>query len=154
MYSLLLSSCPSFYQCFLPIVLSQTPSFLAWSYSSSLAVSLIIILIVSSFLLSILLSFLPPSLPPTPLSFLPSYLAVSPTPRPAQLTTVGKRACLWLQDLAMDMRNLQRARDDLRFRGVKGTTGTQASFLQLFQGDHDKVRARRHPQWSMHLQSF
>lgn len=59
--------------------------------------------------------------------------------RPAQLTTVGKRACLWLQDLAMDMRNLQRACDDLRFRGVKGTTGTQASFLQLFQGDHDKV---------------
>lgn len=59
--------------------------------------------------------------------------------RPAQLTTVGKRACLWLQDLAMDMRNLQRARDDLRFRGVKGTTGTQASFLQLFQGDHEKV---------------
>uniref|UniRef100_A0A672YC39 Adenylosuccinate lyase n=1 Tax=Sphaeramia orbicularis TaxID=375764 RepID=A0A672YC39_9TELE len=59
--------------------------------------------------------------------------------RPAQLTTVGKRTCLWLQDLAMDMRNLQRARDDLRFRGVKGTTGTQASFLQLFQGDHDKV---------------
>ncbi|KAF3846700.1 hypothetical protein F7725_003778 [Dissostichus mawsoni] len=59
--------------------------------------------------------------------------------QPAQLTTVGKRACLWLQDLAMDMRNLQRARDDLRFRGVKGTTGTQASFLQLFQGEHDKV---------------
>lgn len=40
----------------------------------------------------------------------------------------------------MDIRNLQRARDDLRFRGVKGTTGTQASFLQLFQGDHDKVK--------------
>ncbi|XP_068605695.1 adenylosuccinate lyase [Brachionichthys hirsutus] len=59
--------------------------------------------------------------------------------QPAQLTTVGKRACLWLQDLTMDMRNLQRARDDLRFRGVKGTTGTQASFLQLFQGDHAKV---------------
>uniref|UniRef100_A0A673YMX9 Adenylosuccinate lyase n=1 Tax=Salmo trutta TaxID=8032 RepID=A0A673YMX9_SALTR len=59
--------------------------------------------------------------------------------QPAQLTTVGKRACLWLQDLAMDMRNLKRAREDLRFRGVKGTTGTQASFLQLFQGDHDKV---------------
>uniref|UniRef100_A0A3Q3QFB1 Adenylosuccinate lyase n=1 Tax=Monopterus albus TaxID=43700 RepID=A0A3Q3QFB1_MONAL len=59
--------------------------------------------------------------------------------QPAQLTTVGKRACLWLQDLVMDMRNLQRARDDLRFRGAKGTTGTQASFLQLFQGDHDKV---------------
>uniref|UniRef100_A0A3P8RXK2 Adenylosuccinate lyase n=1 Tax=Amphiprion percula TaxID=161767 RepID=A0A3P8RXK2_AMPPE len=59
--------------------------------------------------------------------------------QPAQLTTVGKRACLWLQDLVMDMRNLQRARDDLRFRGVKGTTGTQASFLQLFQGDYNKV---------------
>uniref|UniRef100_A0A8C9TGT7 Adenylosuccinate lyase n=1 Tax=Scleropages formosus TaxID=113540 RepID=A0A8C9TGT7_SCLFO len=59
--------------------------------------------------------------------------------QPAQLTTVGKRACLWLQDLTMDMRNLRRARDDLRFRGVKGTTGTQASFLQLFQGDHAKV---------------
>lgn len=67
------------------------------------------------------------------------FLLVSVARRPAQLTTVGKRACLWLQDLAMDMRNLQRARDDLRFRGVKGTTGTQASFLQLFQGDHDKV---------------
>lgn len=66
-------------------------------------------------------------------------LFTSAAHRPAQLTTVGKRACLWLQDLAMDMRNLQRARDDLRFRGVKGTTGTQASFLQLFQGDHDKV---------------
>ncbi len=61
--------------------------------------------------------------------------------RPAQLTTVGKRACLWLQELVMDMRNLQRAREDLRFRGVKGTTGTQASFLQLFQGDHEKVNA-------------
>ncbi|KAG9340354.1 hypothetical protein JZ751_021467 [Albula glossodonta] len=61
--------------------------------------------------------------------------------QPAQLTTVGKRACLWLQDLTMDMRNLQRAREDLRFRGVKGTTGTQASFLQLFQGDHDKSRS-------------
>uniref|UniRef100_A0A8C1S6M7 Adenylosuccinate lyase n=1 Tax=Cyprinus carpio TaxID=7962 RepID=A0A8C1S6M7_CYPCA len=61
--------------------------------------------------------------------------------QPAQLTTVGKRACLWLQDLVMDMRNLQRAREDLRFRGVKGTTGTQASFLQLFQGDHEKVNA-------------
>ncbi|MFW5830123.1 MAG: adenylosuccinate lyase, partial [Planctomycetota bacterium] len=59
--------------------------------------------------------------------------------QPAQLTTVGKRACLWLQDLLMDLRNLQRARDDLRFRGVKGTTGTQASFLALFGGDHDKV---------------
>lgn len=61
--------------------------------------------------------------------------------RPAQLTTVGKRACLWLSDLLMDLRNLTRARDDLRFRGVKGTTGTQASFLSLFDGDHEKVNS-------------
>ncbi|NRA38252.1 MAG: adenylosuccinate lyase [Planctomycetes bacterium] len=59
--------------------------------------------------------------------------------QPAQLTTVGKRACLWLQELVMDMRNLERACGDLRFRGVKGTTGTQASFLTLFDGDHEKV---------------
>ncbi|XP_013412225.1 adenylosuccinate lyase [Lingula anatina] len=59
--------------------------------------------------------------------------------QPAQLTTVGKRACLWIQDLLMDLRNLQRARDDLRFRGVKGTTGTQASFLSLFEGNPDKI---------------
>jgi len=57
----------------------------------------------------------------------------------AQLVTVGKRACHWIQDLLMDLRNIQRARDDLRFRGVKGTTGTQASFLTIFDGDHDKV---------------
>jgi adenylosuccinate lyase len=57
----------------------------------------------------------------------------------AQLTTVGKRACLWLQDLLMDLRALGRVRGDLRFRGVKGTTGTQASFLALFAGDHAKV---------------
>lgn len=59
--------------------------------------------------------------------------------RPAQLTTVGKRCCLWIQDLCMDLQNLKRVRDDLRFRGVKGTTGTQASFLQLFEGDDRKV---------------
>ncbi|XP_075563615.1 adenylosuccinate lyase isoform X3 [Pelecanus crispus] len=59
--------------------------------------------------------------------------------QPAQLTTVGKRCCLWIQDLCMDLQNLERARDDLRFRGVKGTTGTQASFLQLFEGDHSKI---------------
>ncbi|XP_063618870.1 adenylosuccinate lyase [Cydia splendana] len=61
--------------------------------------------------------------------------------QPAQLTTVGKRASLWLSDLLMDERALSRARDDLRFRGVKGTTGTQASFMQLFKGDSAKVRA-------------
>ncbi|KAF5326566.1 hypothetical protein D9611_000754 [Ephemerocybe angulata] len=59
--------------------------------------------------------------------------------QPAQLTTVGKRATLWIQELLWDLRNLKRARDDLGFRGVKGTTGTQASFLTLFDGDHDKV---------------
>ncbi|CAL7933097.1 unnamed protein product [Xylocopa violacea] len=60
--------------------------------------------------------------------------------QPAQLTTVGKRATLWLQDLLMDERALSRAKDDLKFRGVKGTTGTQASFLQLFNGDGEKVK--------------
>ena len=59
--------------------------------------------------------------------------------QPAQLTTVGKRACLWLQDLLIDLENLTTLRQRLRFRGVKGTTGTQASFLALFEGDHDKV---------------
>ncbi|XP_022646560.1 adenylosuccinate lyase-like isoform X1 [Varroa jacobsoni] len=60
--------------------------------------------------------------------------------QPAQLTTVGKRACLWLTDLLIDIHNLQRVRSELRFRGVKGTTGTQASFLQLFEGDEEKVK--------------
>ncbi len=60
--------------------------------------------------------------------------------QPAQPTTVGKRACLWLQDLVEDVRALDAVRDGLRFRGVKGTTGTQASYLALFDGDHDKVR--------------
>jgi adenylosuccinate lyase len=59
--------------------------------------------------------------------------------QPAQLTTVGKRACLWIQELLLDLDDLRRLRADLRFRGVKGTTGTQASFLALFDGDHDKV---------------
>ncbi len=60
--------------------------------------------------------------------------------QPAQPTTVGKRACLWLQDLLDDWHRLVATSEQLRFRGVKGTTGTQASFLQLFEGDHDKVR--------------
>lgn len=59
--------------------------------------------------------------------------------QPAQLTTVGKRATLWVQELLWDLRNCVRARNDLGLRGVKGTTGTQASFLLLFHGDHDKV---------------
>jgi len=61
--------------------------------------------------------------------------------QPAQLTTVGKRCTLWIQELLWDLRNIKRVRDDLGFRGVKGTTGTQASFLALFDGDHDKVEA-------------
>ena len=61
--------------------------------------------------------------------------------QPAQLTTVGKRATLWLQELLWDLRNMVRARNDIGLRGVKGTTGTQASFLALFHGDHDKVEA-------------
>lgn len=60
--------------------------------------------------------------------------------QPAQLTTVGKRATLWLQDFVMDFENLSDAYDNIRFRGVKGTTGTQASFLHLFENDHEKVR--------------
>jgi adenylosuccinate lyase len=60
--------------------------------------------------------------------------------QPAQLTTVGKRACLWLQDLVMDYEALEHCSAGLKFRGVKGTTGTQASFLELFEGDHDKVK--------------
>jgi adenylosuccinate lyase len=60
--------------------------------------------------------------------------------QPAQLTTVGKRCTLWIQDLLMDERNLRFLRENLRFRGVKGTTGTQASFLELFNGDGSKVK--------------
>ena len=60
--------------------------------------------------------------------------------QPAQLTTVGKRACLWIQDLALDLVELDTRLDRLRLRGIKGTTGTQASFLELFDGDHGKVK--------------
>ena len=60
--------------------------------------------------------------------------------QPAQLTTVGKRATLWIQDLVLDIRDIQYRIDSLPLRGVKGTTGTQASFLRLFNGDHGKVR--------------
>ncbi|HEY3133080.1 MAG TPA: adenylosuccinate lyase [Gemmatimonadaceae bacterium] len=60
--------------------------------------------------------------------------------QPAQLTTVGKRATLWMQDLVLDLADLDYRRRTLPFRGVKGTTGTQASFLEIFDGDHEKVR--------------
>lgn len=61
--------------------------------------------------------------------------------QPAQPTTVGKRATLWIQDLLLDLEELDFRVDTVRFRGVRGTTGTQASFLELFEGDHDKVEA-------------
>jgi adenylosuccinate lyase len=59
--------------------------------------------------------------------------------QPAQPTTVGKRATLWCYDLVLDLEEIEHRLATLRFRGVKGTTGTQASFLQLFDGDHAKV---------------
>jgi adenylosuccinate lyase len=60
--------------------------------------------------------------------------------QPAQLTTVGKRATLWLQSLVLDFEELEFFIETLRFRGVKGTTGTAASFLELFNGDYSKVK--------------
>lgn len=60
--------------------------------------------------------------------------------QPAQLTTVGKRATLWMQSLILDFEELEFFLETLRFRGVKGTTGTAASFLELFDGDYAKVK--------------
>lgn len=59
--------------------------------------------------------------------------------QPAQPTTVGKRATLWLQDLLLDLEELEFRLERLRFRGIRGATGTQASFLELFDGDGEKV---------------
>src|SRR5438094_951754 len=60
--------------------------------------------------------------------------------QPARLTTVGKRVTLWMQEFLLDAEELLHRLDTLQFRGVKGTTGTQASFLDLFDGAHEKVR--------------
>ncbi|RLZ11395.1 adenylosuccinate lyase [Faecalibacter macacae] len=60
--------------------------------------------------------------------------------QPAQLTTVGKRATLWLQSVLLDLEELEFRIETLRFRGVKGTTGTAASFSELFDGDYNKVK--------------
>ena len=60
--------------------------------------------------------------------------------QPAQPTTVGKRACLWLQDLTLDLEELDHVIASMKLLGSKGTTGTQASFLELFDGDHEKCR--------------
>ncbi|MBP3277928.1 MAG: adenylosuccinate lyase, partial [Butyrivibrio sp.] len=60
--------------------------------------------------------------------------------QPAQPTTVGKRSTLWINDLVMDLQDLDYVLDSLKLLGSKGTTGTQASFLELFDGDHAKCR--------------
>ncbi len=60
--------------------------------------------------------------------------------QPAQPTTVGRRACLWAYDLALDLAEVEHRIASLKARSIKGTTGTQASFLKLFDGDHEKVR--------------
>jgi len=60
--------------------------------------------------------------------------------QPAQLTTVGKRATMWCYEFALDLQEIEHRLESLLFRGVKGTTGTQASFLELFEGKHSKVK--------------
>ena len=60
--------------------------------------------------------------------------------QPAQLTTVGKRACLWMQDFILDIEDAEYRIDNLRFRGAKGTIGTQNSFMALFNNDEEKVK--------------
>jgi adenylosuccinate lyase len=59
--------------------------------------------------------------------------------QPAQLITVGRRAAQWAQDLLMDLEDIEKVRADLRFRGAQGTTGTQASFMEIFHGDGSKI---------------
>ena len=61
--------------------------------------------------------------------------------QPAQLTTVGKRGTLWMQDLVIDIENIDFVLAKLKLRGVKGTTGTQASFMNLFEGDEEKIKS-------------
>lgn len=60
--------------------------------------------------------------------------------QPAQLVTVGKRACLWIQELLFDLEDIRHINGNIKMLGSKGTTGTQASFLKLFDGDHEKVK--------------
>jgi adenylosuccinate lyase len=60
--------------------------------------------------------------------------------QPAQLITVGKRAAQWLQNLVIDLEQLETVRRDLKFRGAQGTTGSQASFLEIFKGDPTKIK--------------
>ena len=62
--------------------------------------------------------------------------------QPAQPTTVGKRATLWIQDLLMDLEDLDHVLGSIKLLGSKGTTGTQASFLELFDGDLEKVKKK------------